>query len=47
MIREGRITYRKAAEMIGCTYAELLNFIEKRNISIGYTGEDLKKDIAR
>ncbi len=47
MIRAGRITYRKAVEMIGCTYAELLNLMEKRNISIGYTSEDLKRDIAR
>lgn len=47
LLREGKITYRKAAQFIGCTYAELLGLIEKRGIAIGYTLNDLKRDVAR
>ena len=45
LLREHRITYRKAAEMMGVTIYELLDTMEKEGISIGYSLRDLEKDI--
>lgn len=47
LVKEGRITFRKAAAMIGCTYAELLRLIEARGIPLGYDLAGLKRDVAR
>ncbi len=47
LLREGRITFRKAAELIGGTYAEVLNLMEKRGIPIRYMADDLKRDIIK
>lgn len=47
LVKERKMTFRKAAEALGCTYAEFINIMERRGIPIGYTEHDLKKDIAR
>lgn len=45
LLREHRITYRKAAEMMGVTMYELLDLMEKEGIDIGYSLSDLEKDL--
>lgn len=45
LLREYRITYRKAAEMMGVTIYELLDIMEKEGIDVGYSLKDLEKDI--
>ena len=47
LVQEEKITFRKAAEIIGCTYSEFLTLMEKRGIMIGYTLDELKRNIAR
>ncbi len=44
LIQEGKITFRRAAKIIGCTYADFINLMEKRDMPIGYSLGDLKKD---
>lgn len=45
LLREHRITYRRAAEMMGVTMYELLDLMEKEGIDIGYSLSDLEKDL--
>ena len=45
LLKEHKITYRKAAEMIGVSMYELLDIIEKEGLDIGYSLTDLEKDI--
>jgi len=45
LLRKHKITYRKAAEMMGVTIYELLDIMEKEGVSIGYSLRDLEKDI--
>lgn len=45
LLREHRITYRRAAEMMGVTMYELLDLMEKEGIDIGYSLSELEKDL--
>ena len=45
LLRGHKITYRKAAEMIGVTIYELLDIMEKEGVGVGYSLRDLEKDI--
>lgn len=46
LIKQGKITIRKAAALAGCTYVEFLKYMEEEKVPIGYSLEDLKADIA-
>lgn len=45
LLREHRITYRRAAEMMRVTMYELLDLMEKEGIDIGYSLSELEKDL--
>jgi len=45
LLRGHKVTYRKAAEMIGVTIYELLDIMEKEGVGVGYSLRDLEKDI--
>jgi predicted HTH domain antitoxin len=47
LLREHKITYRKAAALAGVTYGEILRLAEQADIDIGYTLEELRRDIRR
>ncbi|MBI2631898.1 UPF0175 family protein [Candidatus Pacearchaeota archaeon] len=44
LVRESKVTIRKAAKLAGCSYVEFLNYMENEGISLGYSLEDLKVD---
>ncbi len=46
-LQEQRITLRKAAEIAGVPYAEMLTLASEAGIEIGYTTEDLERDLER
>ena len=46
LLKEHKVSYRKAARMAGVSYDEILQLANKRGIDIGYTIEDLKRDTA-
>ena len=43
LLKEKRITIRKAAKMVGVTYSEML--MSKEGIDIGYSLKELERDI--
>lgn len=45
LLKEHKITIRKAASFAEVSYIEMLDLIAKSDIDIGYTFQDLKKDI--
>lgn len=45
-LRDGKITLRTSAKRAGLTYVEMLDRAEEAGIAIGYTEEDLQKDLA-
>ncbi|MCD4809705.1 MAG: UPF0175 family protein, partial [Methanosarcinales archaeon] len=45
LLRAYKITYRKAAEMMGVAIYELLDIMEKEGIEVGYSMRDLEKDL--
>ena len=45
LLREYKMTYRKAAEMMGVASYELLDIMEKEGIEVGYSMRDLEKDL--
>ncbi|MFV9631434.1 MAG: UPF0175 family protein [Methanosarcinales archaeon] len=45
LLREYKMTYRKAAEMMGVAIYELLDIMEKEGIEVGYSMRDLEKDL--
>ena len=45
LLRQYKITYRKAAEMMGVAIYELLDIMEKEGIEVGYSMRDLEKDL--
>lgn len=47
LLKEHKITYRKAAKMAGLSYPEIIDLAAKAQIDAGYTLEDLKKDMER
>ena len=46
LLREHKVTLRKAAKIASVSYVEMLNLASKHGIDIGYTLEDLEKDFS-
>ena len=45
LLREGKVTAWKAAEMCGISLFEMIELMKKERVLIPYSTEDLKKDI--
>jgi predicted HTH domain antitoxin len=45
LLRAHKVTLRKAASMAGITYVEMLDLASKYKIDIGYSLEELEKDM--
>lgn len=45
--REHNITLRRAADIADVTYIEMLSLASEEGIDIGYTTEDLERDLGR
>jgi predicted HTH domain antitoxin len=45
LLKEHKISYRKAAKMAGISYVDVIQLASKAGIDIGYTIEDLKRDL--
>jgi len=46
-LREHKVTLRKAADIAGVTYVEMLTEAAEAGIDVGYTTEDLERDLDR
>jgi predicted HTH domain antitoxin len=46
-LRDHTITLRKAAELAGVDYVEMLSLAAQEGIDVGYTTEDLERDLER
>ena len=46
-LREHEVTLRRAAEIAGVDYAEMLTLASEEGIDVGYTTEDLERDLER
>ncbi|WP_435196676.1 UPF0175 family protein [Natronomonas sp. EA1] len=46
-LREHKITVRKAADLAGVPYVEMLSLAAEAGIDVGYTTEDLERDLDR
>lgn len=46
-LREHNITLRRAADIADVTYIEILSLASEEGIDIGYTTEDLERDLGR
>jgi predicted HTH domain antitoxin len=46
-LREHNITLRKAAELADVSYVEILTLAAEEGIDVGYTTEDLERDLDR
>ena len=46
-LREHRITLRKAAELADISYGEMLTLAAEEGIDVGYTTDDLERDLNR
>lgn len=46
-LRHHQITLRKAAELAGVSYVEMLSLATDHGIDIGYTTDDLERDLER
>lgn len=46
-LRDHHITLRKAAELAGVSYVEMLSLATDAGINIGYTTEELERDLER
>lgn len=46
-LRDHAITLRKAAELAGVSYVEMLTLAAEEGIDVGYTTDDLERDIDR
>lgn len=44
LLREHKVSYRKAAEMAGISYMEIWDLAAKRGMDIGLTPEETKRD---
>lgn len=45
LLKEHKITLRKAASFAGLTYVEVLDLVSKAGMDIGYSLEELEKDL--
>jgi len=46
-LRNHRITLRKAAELADVSYVEMLTLASEEGVDIGYTTDDLERDLGR
>lgn len=46
-LRDHNITLRKAAELADVSYVEMLTLASEEGIDVGYTTEDLERDLGR
>ena len=46
-LREHNVTLRRAAEIADVTYVEMLSLASEEGIDVGYTTEDLERDLER
>lgn len=46
-LRDHRITVRKAAELADVSYVEMLTLASEAGIDVGYTTDDLERDLDR
>ena len=46
LYREGEITLRQAAEMLGTSYPEIMAILDRRKTYVNYGKEELEEDIA-
>ncbi|SDR27389.1 UPF0175 family protein [Natronobacterium texcoconense] len=46
-LRDDRITLRKAAELADVPYVEMLTLASEEGIDVGYTTDDLERDLDR
>lgn len=46
-LRNGETTLRKAAELAGVSYVEMLTMVGEAGVDVGYTTTDLERDIDR
>ncbi|MFB6113296.1 MAG: UPF0175 family protein [Halodesulfurarchaeum sp.] len=46
-LRDHSITLRKAAELADVSYVEMLTLAAEKGIDVGYTSEDLERDLGR
>ena len=47
LLKEHKISYRRAAMLAGVSYIEIMGLAAKAQIDVGYSLEDLKKDAER
>ena len=47
LLRDHNITLRKAAELADVSYVEMLTLASEEGIDVGYTTEDLERDLGR
>lgn len=47
LLRDHETTVRKAAELAGVTYVEMLELVSEEGIDIGYDLKELERDIER
>jgi predicted HTH domain antitoxin len=47
LLKERKVTIRKAASIAELSYVEILDLVSKHDISIGYGVKELKKDLKR
>lgn len=45
LVKERKVTIRKAAALAGVSYVKMLDLIGKADIDIGYTLKDLRRDL--
>lgn len=46
-LREHELTVRKAAELAGMSYVEMVTLASEEGIDVGYSTEDLQRDLDR
>lgn len=47
LLRKHAITIRRAAEVAGVTYVEMLDLASREGVEVGYTAEELERDLER
>lgn len=47
LLRNHAVTVRRAAEVAGVTYVEMLDLASQEGIDVGYTSEELERDLER
>ena len=45
LLKERKVTVRRAAALAGISYLEMFDLMSKSDIDIGYTLKDLRKDL--